>query len=384
LRQPLKTRLLGVAAAIVLPAAVLFFPRDPAPTPDEVEEVRLAVEMAEAAGSELWASEALTIARREREQALMALSSQRGRLPLFRSYAVARSHLETAGAHARRADEESRAARQAAGDAAGARLLEARAALDAAQAMADAAHLQAEGRRALRQAEILLAEAERRLARGLVGEAEEMARQVIGLGRDWEQRGRRLLERFNDPDSLRRWNRWVLETVQWSRTNEAPALVVDKAERALLVYDLGELRLTLRVDLGLNPVPDKIHEGDNATPEGKYRVAEVREPGQTTYHRALLIDYPNSEDWEAYLRAREEGRVPESVPIGGLIEIHGRGGRQEDWTNGCIAVTDEEMDILAALAVPGTPVTIVGARRPQELPGLASNGEKPEESGEKR
>jgi murein L,D-transpeptidase YafK len=102
------------------------------------------------------------------------------------------------------------------------------------------------------------------------------------------------------------------------------------------------------------------------------------------YHRALLIDYPNNEDWETYLQARKEGRVPDSTPIGGLIEIHGRGGRQKDWTNGCVAVTDGTMDILAGLAVPGTPVTIVGARRPQELPRVAANGETEEKPGEKR
>jgi hypothetical protein len=102
------------------------------------------------------------------------------------------------------------------------------------------------------------------------------------------------------------------------------------------------------------------------------------------YHRALLIDYPNTEDWEAYLRARKDGRIPDSTPIGGLIEIHGRGGRQQDWTNGCVAVTDETMDILAGLAVPGTPVTIVGARRPQKLPAGAASGETAAKPGEKR
>jgi hypothetical protein len=378
----MKTGLFSVAAAVVLPAALLFVPRDSAPSPGEVEAVRLALEEAEAAGSERWAPEALETARSERARALQALSRQNGRLPLFRNYEEARGHLEIAGSHARHAAQETRTAREAADDAADALLREARATLDAAQAVADAAHLQAEGRKALRQAEILLGEADRHLARGLTVEAEAKARQVIQLGREWQQRARELLARFNDSDALRRWNRWVAETVEWSRTNKAPALVVDKAERTLLVYDLGELRLTFQVDLGLNPVPDKLHEGDNATPEGKYRVAEVRAPGETMYHRALLLDYPNNEDWEAYLRARKEGRVPDSTPIGGLIEIHGRGGRQKDWTNGCVAVTDGTMDILAGLAVPGTPVTIVGARRPQELPRVAANGETARETGE--
>jgi len=380
----MKTGLFGVAAVVVLPAALLFFPRDSAPSPGEVEAVRLALEEAEAAGSERWAPEALESARRGRVRALQALSRQAGRLPLFRNYEEARVQLETAGSHARQAAQETRAAREAADDAVDTLLREARATLDAAQVVADTAHLQAEGRKALRQAEILLGEADRYLARGLTVEAGEKARQVIQIAQAWHRRARELLARFNDSDALRRWNRWVAETVEWSRTNKAPALVVDKAERTLLVYDRGELRLTFEVDLGLNPVPDKLHEGDNATPEGKYRVSEVREPGETMYHRALLIDYPNNEDWEAYLRARKEGRVSDSTPIGGLIEIHGRGGRQKDWTNGCVAVTDGTMDILAGLAVPGTPVTIVGARRPQELPRVATNGETADKAGEQR
>jgi hypothetical protein len=83
-----------------------------------------------------------------------------------------------------------------------------------------------------------------------------------------------------------------------------------------------------------------------------------------------MLDYPNSEDWTRFKQARQEGRIPGRSAIGGLIEIHGHGGRGDDWTNGCVALTNAEMDFLASRVRTGTPVTIVGARRPRtQRPG---------------
>jgi L,D-peptidoglycan transpeptidase YkuD (ErfK/YbiS/YcfS/YnhG family) len=56
-----------------------------------------------------------------------------------------------------------------------------------------------------------------------------------------------------------------------------------------------------------------------------------------------------------------KGTLPRSAKIGGLIEIHGDGGRGVDWTEGCVALTDSEMDIVFKVAKEGTPVTIVGS-----------------------
>ena len=80
-----------------------------------------------------------------------------------------------------------------------------------------------------------------------------------------------------------------------------------------------------------------------------------------TFYKALLLDYPNAEDRAEFNRARRSGDLPPSAGIGGLIEIHGEGGRGRDWTRGCAAVTNRDMDELFARVGVGTPVTIVGS-----------------------
>jgi murein L,D-transpeptidase YafK len=79
------------------------------------------------------------------------------------------------------------------------------------------------------------------------------------------------------------------------------------------------------------------------------------------FFKALLIDYPNADDRAEFGRLRRSGEIPASARIGGLIEIHGGGGRQHDWTDGCVAVTNREIEDLFGLVSVGTPVTIVGS-----------------------
>ena len=115
------------------------------------------------------------------------------------------------------------------------------------------------------------------------------------------------------------------------------------------------------VELGSNGLAQKVHAGDRTTPEGRYRVIDRRGPGQTRYHRALMLDYPNSSDRKRWEDARRAGLVPRGAGPGSLIEIHGEGGRGVDWTDGCVALSNVEMDRLFALVPLGAPVTIVGS-----------------------
>ena len=68
---------------------------------------------------------------------------------------------------------------------------------------------------------------------------------------------------------------------------------------------------------------ERLHSGDKATPEGRYRVTVVKRTPATKYYKALLLDYPSSEDRQRYSAARSRGEVPSAADIGGLIEIHG-------------------------------------------------------------
>lgn len=139
------------------------------------------------------------------------------------------------------------------------------------------------------------------------------------------------------------------------------AIVVDKPARRLLVYDHGKLRRQYDVALGVHPDGHKAREGDRRTPEGVYSVLAKKDRGQTRFHRALLIDYPNATDLALFVKAKAEGRIPRSARIGGLIEIHG-GGTGVDWTDGCVALENKDMEDLFRRVRVGTPILILGLR----------------------
>ncbi len=137
----------------------------------------------------------------------------------------------------------------------------------------------------------------------------------------------------------------------------ADSVLVVKSERRLYLMQRGQAIRTYDVALGFNPAGHKIHEGDGRTPEGFYTLGEALP--ESRFYRALPISYPAPEDVE---RARARGFSP-----GGRIMIHGlppsgaRMGRQHlylDWTDGCVAVTNEEIDEIAQAVRPGTPIEI--------------------------
>jgi murein L,D-transpeptidase YafK len=92
-----------------------------------------------------------------------------------------------------------------------------------------------------------------------------------------------------------------------------------------------------------------------------YKITKKIDGYKTKYYKALLLDYPNDEDKEKFKSEISNGSLPSSAMIGGLIEIHGNGGKGIDWTEGCIALTDKEIDFVYRNVKVGTPVTIVGS-----------------------
>jgi len=137
----------------------------------------------------------------------------------------------------------------------------------------------------------------------------------------------------------------------------ADRVLVIKSERRLYLLDGGKVFRAYDVALGFNPIGHKIHEGDGRTPEGVYTLGEALP--ESRFYRALPISYPSPEDKE---RARARGLAP-----GGRIMIHGlppsgaRMGRRHlylDWTDGCVAVTNPEIDEIVAAVRPGTPIEI--------------------------
>lgn len=110
---------------------------------------------------------------------------------------------------------------------------------------------------------------------------------------------------------------------------------------------------TYRIALGYAPLGDKRHEGDGRTPEGRYYI-DRRNPN-SEFHLSLGISYPNRAD---IAEAAALGK-----PAGGDIFIHGRAGRHRgkgrDWTAGCIAVKDREIEDIYAMVREGTVIDIL-------------------------
>ena len=139
---------------------------------------------------------------------------------------------------------------------------------------------------------------------------------------------------------------------------QADRIVVHKKNRAMNLMKKGEILKTYKIALGGNPEGPKQRQGDHKTPEGLYRI-DSRNP-RSQFHLALHISYPNAED---RARARRMGVSP-----GGAIMIHGLGksfgwiGSRHtsvDWTDGCIAVTNEEIEEIWRLVPLGTPIEIL-------------------------
>jgi hypothetical protein len=166
--------------------------------------------------------------------------------------------------------------------------------------------------------------------------------------------------RFADPALRRHWQRLVDETIEYSRDTGEVVLIVDKLRRKVFVFRKGREEASFRADLGANGLRRKERAGDRATPEGRYRVVDLKEGRRTRYYKALLINYPNDEDRMRFALGRTRGLIPFRAGIGSLIEIHGGGGEGRDWTDGCVALANKDMDRVYAVSREGTPVTIVG------------------------
>lgn len=162
------------------------------------------------------------------------------------------------------------------------------------------------------------------------------------------------------------WKELADKALKESVRNNSVVIVVDKMAHQLMIYRGGHLRSTYPVEFGPNWMGDKRHQGDQATPEGRYQVVKKKEKRQTRYYKALLLNYPNEDDKARYRSGVASGRIPKSVDIGGLIEIHGHGGQGFNWTNGCVALSDHHMDAVYRQASVSTPIIIAGSLVPMD------------------
>ena len=138
---------------------------------------------------------------------------------------------------------------------------------------------------------------------------------------------------------------------------QADLVVVEKAKRKLHLLNNGEILRSFDIALGIVPTGDKEKEGDFRTPEGRY-VLDVRNEN-SEYFLSIHVSYPNRQD---LAEARAKGLDP-----GGAIMIHGQPNepnrsetyyRTQDWTNGCVAVSNSDMIDIWLMTRPHTPIEI--------------------------
>jgi L,D-peptidoglycan transpeptidase YkuD (ErfK/YbiS/YcfS/YnhG family) len=190
------------------------------------------------------------------------------------------------------------------------------------------------------------------------------------------------LGHYADERRILAWRQMAQRTVEWSRAHHTAAIVVSKADRRLTVYRNGRQVLSYPVRLGYNGILEKRYQGDGATPEGQYHIIRKRDRGQTQFHRALVLNYPNPEDRRRFQQARRTGRIPADAFIGGQIEIHGGDDVLMSQTLGCVMLDNWQMDAIFKEVESGTPVTIVGALRLANSVALALAGLDQAEEGE--
>jgi murein L,D-transpeptidase YafK len=154
------------------------------------------------------------------------------------------------------------------------------------------------------------------------------------------------------------------------RLNKA-RIIIHKKRRKLELFDGKTLVKTYEIVLGKTPVGDKEIEGDGRTPEGKFYVFTKND--KSKFHLSLGLSYPNLEDAERGLSAglitkaeyeaiaeaiAKKKMPPQTTKLGGEIYIHG-GGTDGDWTQGCVALADDDIKKLFDSIPVGTPVRIL-------------------------
>ena len=134
-------------------------------------------------------------------------------------------------------------------------------------------------------------------------------------------------------------------------------ILIEKSAHTLTLMSGDQVLRTYKIALGRKPIGPKLRKNDHKTPEGEYKIDAKKE--HSRFYRALHISYPNAQDTK---RAQANGYDP-----GGDVEIHGienglgwigRLHRSVNWTDGCVAVTDFEMDEIWNAVKVGTPVEI--------------------------
>lgn len=146
----------------------------------------------------------------------------------------------------------------------------------------------------------------------------------------------------------------------WGDRNPT-VIVVRKQSRTLSIFQGTKPVKKYPVVLGHNPRNDKLEQGDMCTPEGVYRV--VTKYPHAKWNKFILLNYPTTQNWLKFAEAKKRGKVAIDAQIGGDIGIHGTDDELknllgENWTLGCIAMRNRDVDEVYRLVRTGSLVVI--------------------------
>jgi len=342
-----------VGLAIFL-LALVFYQRDYPPTAVQAN-AKAALDRAARGGAARYAADDYNQAEEAFKKGSMALAYQNGRFALLRNYQEADTLLAGAMQLALKATDETQAridsldslARNQIDDLER-ELALCREALDGTLTNFSAERYWATSELSLKAARLLIVKAEYEDAMGSIAKGKKALKQVVEA----------MAEAANhEKGNIAVWRTWVQDTLGESRANGSYAVIVDKSIHKAYLVNGGTVVRSYRCDLGWNSAEQKYFQGDGATPEGRYKVTVVKRASK--YYRALLLNYPNDLDKRRFAENKHKGVISRYARIGALIEIHGGGGRDQDWTDGCIAFTNKDMDSIMKCVAAGTPVTIV-------------------------
>lgn len=146
---------------------------------------------------------------------------------------------------------------------------------------------------------------------------------------------------------------------------QAPAITrvrIVKGQHVVQLWSGTQIVRSYGAAIGPGGAGHKQREGDKVTPVGHYHLAKGV---PSRFHVFMRVDYPNADDWRRFSELKKDGTLPKEATIGGDIGLHGVGSKdlagvhkKSDWTLGCVAVDDAEIDEIASLVKDGTPLDI--------------------------
>ncbi len=140
-------------------------------------------------------------------------------------------------------------------------------------------------------------------------------------------------------------------------------LLVDKSDYELQVFDDEGWYATYPVVFGNKSLGDKMMAGDRKTPEGTFKILSKKL--HSKWHMMLMLDYPTKDSWNKFKKRKAQGLIPRTASIGNGIALHGTWPNDDivvddytNWTQGCVAMRNEDLDELCEYVEPGTKIII--------------------------